>query len=96
MMKTGVKVILAAMGAAILASPVTAMTWGTMQVSPSPDVSTDNVFWGMPYGRPHAHAYGYAAHPPANRPAPSINYQNQPRFLDCVHVTVPQCSGGGG
>lgn len=91
--------ILAATGIAALASPVLAQTWWNASVP----LSTDNVFWGLAYGPaygPPAYgplAYGSVAHPSASRLAPGfvVVPPPLPRILDCVHVTFPQCGGGG-
>jgi hypothetical protein len=67
-MRTSVKLILAAIGAAVMVYPVMAATMRNGVVQP--DLSTNNVFWGMPYAaygsqdvtafeRAHGHAYGY-------------------------------------
>jgi hypothetical protein len=111
-----VKVILAAIGAVVVAYPVTAQTsWAQTswsQTSPSgyvqPDLSTDNVFWGLPYPAYRHHAapayappayehpdgYGSAARPPAGRPH-GYGPVAHPPIIDCVHVLFPNCSGGG-
>jgi hypothetical protein len=76
-MRTSMKVMLAAMGAAVGAYPVMADTLRNGYVQP--DLSTNNVFWGMRYAayRRHpayehpaygGHGYGYVAHPPAGHP----------------------------
>jgi hypothetical protein len=94
------KMILAAMGAAALASPVIAQTWPDANVP----VSTDNVFWGLAYAPLYGSAnraygaygaYGSAAPLRPGRPAPGAPMAPLPRILDCVHVPFPQCSGGG-
>jgi hypothetical protein len=91
-MRTNMRLILAAMGVAVLASPVTAQTGQNARVPLSTDLVTKNVFRGTIYGRP----YGYIAHPPVGRLAPgAIIEGTQPRILDCVHVLFPQCSDGG-
>ena len=93
-MRAGMKVILATMGVAILASPVVAQTWPEANVP----VSTDNVFWGLAYAPPYrpAHgAYGSVAPPRPGQFAPGVVAAPLPRILDCVHVPFPQCSGGG-
>jgi hypothetical protein len=104
-MRTSVKVVLAAIGAAVVAYPVMAETVRNGYVQP--DVSTDNVFWGIPYpahGRPasayerpaYGHPYGYGS---VGRPTAGHRYENgpvaHPPIIDCVHVTFPNCSGGG-
>jgi hypothetical protein len=103
-MGTGMKAIQAAMGIAVLASPVVAQTWRDANVP----VSTDNVFWGLAYAPLYRHApaygygpaYGYAAPYRAWRRTPGppgMAVEGQlPRILDCVHVPFPQCSGGAG
>jgi hypothetical protein len=100
-MRTIMKVILAAMSVAVLASPVMAQNWWNPTAPVRPDLSTDNVFWGQvyapayAYGSP-AYAYGSAAHaPPMARFVPGVTVAGHPRILDCVHVTFPQCSSGG-
>jgi hypothetical protein len=99
-MKTSMKVMLAAAGVAVLASPALAQT----RREPWIPVSTDNVFWGLAVG-PVIHegpAYGGPAYGSARPIAPGQVmppgpvYGAPPRILDCVHVTFPQCSGGGG
>ena len=84
--------VLAALGGAVLASPGMAQIWWNPKVPPS----TDNVFWGLAYGPAYAPpTYGSVAHPPAARLAPVFVVVAPPRILDCVHVTFPQCGGGG-
>jgi hypothetical protein len=74
-MRTSVKVTLAAIGAAVVAYPVMAANWRDGYIQP--DLSTNNVFWGMPYPAyrhyptyehpAYGHPYGYgsvAHHPP--------------------------------
>jgi hypothetical protein len=107
-MRTSVKVILAAVSSAVLASSVMAQNWRNPDAPLLPDLSTDNVFWGEVYAHPHpfaygsaAPAYGSAAPAPAGRFAPGVTgpgvtVSGHPRIIDCVHVTFPQCSGGGG
>jgi hypothetical protein len=90
--KTNLKVILAAMSVAVLASPVTAQTWRDERAPLRGDLSTDNVFWGEVHEPPHA--YGSAVHRPAGPPASGVTVDGHPRIVDCVHVTFPQCSGG--
>jgi hypothetical protein len=75
-MRTSVKVMLAAIGAAVVTYPVMAETVRNVQ----PDLSTNNVFWGMRYPayrrhpaddhRAYGYGYGggYVAHPPAGHP----------------------------
>jgi hypothetical protein len=108
-MRTGMKVILAAMGVAFLASPVMAQYWQNPTAPVRPDLSTDNVFWGQVWGPAYAYgsahgpaygsaygpAYGSAAPAPIRRFAPAVPVEGHPRILDCVHVTFPQCSSGG-
>jgi len=60
-MRTSIKVILAAMGAAVLAYPVKAATWQNGYVQP--DLSTDNVFRDMQSGQPV-----YGPHPAYEEP----------------------------
>jgi hypothetical protein len=105
-MRTSVKVMLAAIGAAVVGYPVMAGTVRNGYVQP--DLSTDNVFWGMPYpGYPrhpayehpaHRHppyGYGSAAHPPGRlAPGGTVEGVNPP-IVDCVHVLFPQCGSGG-
>jgi hypothetical protein len=120
-MRTSVKVILAAIGAAAVAYPAAAQTpwmqtpwtktpwtktWPSGYVHP--DLSTDNVFWGLPYPAYRHHAaqayappayghpdgYGSAARPPAGRPH-GYGPVAHPPIIDCVHVLFPNCSGGG-
>jgi hypothetical protein len=92
-MRTSIKVILAAaMGVAVLASPVTAQN----RLEPWIPVSTDNVFWGLAVG-PVIHegpAYGSVRPVAPGRFVPGPVYGAPPRILDCVHVTFPQCGGG--
>jgi hypothetical protein len=109
-MRTGVKVILAAMSVAVLVSPVMAQNWQYPTAPVRPDVSTDNVFWGQVYDPAFAYgaaasaqgsygsaagAYGSAAGAPVGRGAPGLSVDGNPRIIDCVHVTFPQCSSGG-
>jgi hypothetical protein len=97
-MRTSVKVILAAMGVAALASPVMAQgISGTPWREANVPVSTDNVFWGLAYAPlygPAYGAYGSVAPPRAGQFAPGVVAAPLPRILDCVHVPFPQCSGG--
>jgi hypothetical protein len=97
------RVILAAMGVAVLASPVMAQTWSGPQVP----VWVDNVFWGQAYAPLQggfasgavsfgAPAYGSVAGPRGGRPVPGVVVPARPVILDCVHVTFPQCGGTGG
>jgi hypothetical protein len=112
MMRTSMKAIVAAVGAAIIAYPVQAESvvtktvptesWRNAKIPPS----IDNVFWGLLYERPayqlhpaygHPYGYGSVAPPSAHQPAAGeITDVVRPRFLDCVHVTFPQCGSGGG
>jgi hypothetical protein len=83
--KSSLKVILAAVGIAVLASPVKAETWR--------DLSTDNALWSEEVEPEHAHVA--ASHPRTGRLAPGVAIGGaSPRILDCVHVAFPQCSGG--
>jgi hypothetical protein len=117
-MRTSVKVILATMSIAV-AYPVMAQTVRNGYIQP--DLSTDNVFWGLPYPadgrRPapayqhyptdehrqyrHPDGYGSAARLPLARPpvgsvAPAGTFEGvRTPIIDCVHVFVVQCSGGG-
>jgi hypothetical protein len=100
-MKTKMKVFRAAMGIAVLSSPVAAQTWRDANIP----VSTENVFWGLAlaplYAPPlYGPAYGSVARAPAGRfvpgPGPAAVPVPLPRILDCVHVTFPQCGGGAG
>jgi hypothetical protein len=95
-MKTKMKLIVAATGAVILASPVLAGDWRTAPVP----LSTSNVYWGLgyrgyahqhSYGHGYGHGYGAAGYPHAGQPAPAV----RPPTLDCVHVAFPQCDAGG-
>jgi hypothetical protein len=83
--------ILAAMGAAALASPVAAQT----SRNTNAPVSENNALWGVENAPPHEHTYGSAAHPQTqtSRFAPDAAAVSQPRVIDCVHVPFPQCSG---
>jgi hypothetical protein len=101
-MRTGMKMTLAAMSVAVMASPVMAQYWQNPTALVRPDLSTDNVFWGQVYGPAYAHgpaygsAYGSAGPAPVvGRFAPGVTVDGHPRILDCVHVTFPQCSSGG-
>jgi opacity protein-like surface antigen len=95
-MRTSMKVILAAMSAAVLASPVMAQNWQSPYAPVRPDLSTDNVFWGEVPVAPHGYGYGSAARGQAGWVAPGgVTIDGHPRILDCVHVPFPQCSGGG-
>jgi hypothetical protein len=93
------KVILAATGVAVLASPIMGQTLRDANIP----VSTDNVFWGLAvaplygpaYGRAYGPAYGSVARVPAGRFVPGSVATPLPLILDCVHVPFPQCSGGG-
>jgi hypothetical protein len=96
-MRTRMTVIVAAMGAAVLASPATAGNWRTAPVP----LSTNNVYWGLGYrGYAHQHLYGHehgygaAAYPELRAPGAG-NGGVRPQIDDCIHVTFPQCSGGG-
>ena len=94
-MKTMTTAILAAMGAALLASPVMAQTW--QRTSPPP--SENNVFWGLENTPPQAQAYGSSVRTRADSlprgavVAPDTFDASAPRTIDCVHVTFPQCGG---
>jgi hypothetical protein len=90
-MRTNIKVTLAAMGIALLSSPVTAQTWRNANIP----LSTDNVFWDLALAPLSGPAYGSVARAPAGRLAPRPLATPLPRILDCVHVPFPQCSGGG-
>jgi len=98
-MRTNMKVILAAMGFAVLSSPIMAQTWRDANIP----LSTDNVYWGLAraplYGRAYGPvagpAYGSVARAPAGRFAPGPFAAPLPRILDSVHVPFPQGSGGG-
>jgi hypothetical protein len=95
------KATLAAIGIAIMASPVMAQNPRNANIP----VSTDNVFWGLavaPLQVPapaYGLAYGSVVRAPV-RPAPGLaggpvfDAVPLPRILDCVHVPFPQCSGG--
>ncbi|MBO0753452.1 MAG: hypothetical protein J2P53_15140 [Bradyrhizobiaceae bacterium] len=88
------KVILAALGVAALASPAMAQ-YGPRTWIP---VSTDNVFWGIAQG-PVVHegpAYGSVRRVAPGRVVPGPVYGAPPLILDCVHVPFPQCGAGGG
>jgi hypothetical protein len=94
-MKTRLKVILAATGAAVLVSIVMAETvMAEIRWNTHVPLSTDHVY----RSQMHRHRYGYGAvaYPPAVRraPAPVINGA-RPQILDCVHVPFPQCGEGG-
>jgi hypothetical protein len=93
-MRTIMKVMLAAIGVAVLAPPVLAQN----RQEPWIPVSTENVFWGLAVG-PVIHegpAYGSVRPVAPGRSVPGPVYGAPPRILDCVHVTFPQCSGAGG
>jgi hypothetical protein len=89
------KVILAATGVGILASPIMAQTLRDANIP----VSTDNVYWGLAvlplYRRTYGPAYGSVARVPAGRFVPGLDATPLPRVLDSVHVPFPQGSGGG-
>jgi hypothetical protein len=90
-MRTNIKVTLAAMGIAILSSPVMAQTWRYANIP----VSTNNVFWDLALAPLYRPAYGSVARTPVGRFAPGPFAAPLPRILDCVHVPFPQCSGWG-
>jgi hypothetical protein len=98
-MRTTMKMMLAVMGVAVLASPAMAQTWWDAKVP----LSTNNALWGLAYGPaypaygPAYPAYGSAVPFTAGRRGPGFVAVAPPlpRILDCVHVTFPQCSGGG-
>ncbi len=79
-MRANLKVILAAIGVAVLASPVAAQSEPRHHAAhPAPGVSR---------------TYGSTLPAPAWRPAPGvITGGGQFRVPDCVHVTFPQCGG---
>ena len=90
----GLLAAMAAMGVAVLASPVMAQS----RQEPWIPVSTENVFWGLAVG-PVIHegpAYGSVRPVAPGQVVPGPVYGAPPRILDCVHVTFPQCGGGGG
>lgn len=87
-MTTRLKVILAAMGVAALASPAMAQAVRHTTVP----LSENNVFWGMEDAPLHGNAYGSNVHPRTDRPPHGVA-GIQPRILDCVHVPFPQCGG---
>ena len=95
-MKTTTIAILAAMGVALLASPVVAQTWQRT----SPPLPEENVFWGLENTPPQGHTYGSIVRPRAGSfprgavVAPGTADASAPRIIDCVHVTFPQCGGG--
>jgi hypothetical protein len=95
-MKTKTIAILAAMGVALLASPVVAQTWPRT----SPPLPDENVFWGLENAPPHGNAYGSSVRsragllPRGAVVAPGTADTSAPRVIDCVHVTFPQCGGG--
>jgi hypothetical protein len=99
-----VKTAVAVSVAVAVASPVMAQNWQAQNGRyANVPVSTDNVFWGLAYAPLQAPAYGLAygsaAGIAAGRPVPGIAAAPPPpplpRILDCVHVTFPQCGGGG-
>ena len=106
-MKTSLKFILAetvlaVVSVAVLASPVGAQ----VRVEPWIPVSTNNAFWGLALGPviPESvgpaygyigRAYGSVGPVPPGAPVPAPAYEVMPRILDCVHITFPQCAGGG-
>jgi hypothetical protein len=96
-MKTQTIANLAAMGIALLASPVAAQTWQRTS-APLPE---NNVFWGLENAPPQGHTYGSNVRPRAGSlprgaiVAPGTADATGPRVIDCVHVTFPQCGGGG-
>ena len=104
-MRTSMKAILAAIGAAVVAYPAVAETARHGYVQP--DLSTNNVFWGMPYPAyrrhpaygpaPYGHPYGYGsvARPPGQLMPGEIIEGVNPSLVDCVHVLFPQCDTGG-
>jgi hypothetical protein len=97
-MRMSMKVIAA--GAAILASPAMAHdTWIAKTWRTAPVPLSNNVYWSLGYRNyPHQHPYehAYGAAPPAyqHAPGPVLN-GTRPQANDCVHVTFPQCTGGG-
>jgi hypothetical protein len=91
-MRICLKVILATMSVAVLASPAIAQ----YRREPWIPVSTDNVFWGLAVGPVilEGPVYGSIRTVAPGRVVPGPVYA-VPRILDCVHVPFPQCSGGG-
>jgi hypothetical protein len=90
-MRMSMKVI--AVGAAILASPAMAHdTWMAKAWRTAPAPLSNNVYRGLWYA--HQHPYGHTTPAYEHAPAPVLNGL-RPQADDCVHVTFPQCSGGG-
>jgi hypothetical protein len=100
-MRTSMKVIVAATGAVVLASPAMASNWRTAPVPLSANTTWGLGYRGYAHQRPHEHGYGrgYGAAyaPQAAQPAPGAGMGGgvRPQILDCVHVTFPQCGCGG-
>jgi hypothetical protein len=93
-MKTRTIAILAAMGVALLASPVVAQTW--QRTSPP----EENIFWGLENTPLQGQTYGSIVRPRAGSlprgavVGPGTADASAPRVIDCVHVAFPQCGGG--
>ncbi len=78
-MRTSLKVILAAVAIAALASPVMAQSRSHPHAAPSASI---------------ANARGSVAHIRTGRFAPGVVVEgSQIRLDDCVHVAFPQCDG---
>jgi hypothetical protein len=99
-MRTSMKVMLAAMGAIVLASPVMAETaraetaraetWRKTRLPPSAAFAS----WGKTHGP--FYGYGPAVRPAMGQPASGAGIRGtQSQMLDCVHLLFPQCGDGG-
>jgi hypothetical protein len=95
-MKMSMKLIVAAAGAVVLASPAMAGNWRTAPV-PMP---ASHGYWGLGYrGYAHHHSYGRGnghGYGPAYDPQAGQRGGVRQETPDCVHVMFPQCSEGGG
>jgi hypothetical protein len=83
-MRTSLKVVMAAIGVAVLASPV--MAQSESHPSAAPSAATTSI----------SNARGSVVHTRTTRSGPAANIEgSQIRLDDCVHVAFPQCGGSG-
>lgn len=78
-MRTSLKMVMAAIGVAVLASPVMAQSESHPNAAPSATLSS---------------AHGSVVHTRTTRSGPAANIGgSQIRLDDCTHVAFPQCGG---